>query len=58
MYNKNGEKKSNDRGNKNCWVAAILGSRSERGNKQYFNLSLNAIQMYNRELFILIFAMK
>jgi hypothetical protein len=30
----------NKRGNKNFWVAAILMSRSERGNKQNFILGL------------------
>jgi hypothetical protein len=39
MDNRN-EKYSNDRGRKICWVAGSLVSRSERGNKQNFNLGL------------------
>jgi hypothetical protein len=42
MYNRNEKKKSNDRGNKICWVAATLVGRSERGNKQNFDLGLSS----------------
>jgi hypothetical protein len=42
VYNRNEKKTTNDRGNKICWVAATLVGRSERGNKQNFNLGLGS----------------
>jgi hypothetical protein len=43
MYNRN-EKKSNNHGNKICWVDATLvgDGRLERGNKQNFNIDLSS----------------
>jgi hypothetical protein len=41
------KKVSNDRGNKNCWVAATLVGRLERGKKQNFNLGPRTKEKYS-----------